>query len=677
MMPATEATAPSEEIREELEQDVVIDILTGEELRFSEREEILQRMIRVLAAEYHFPLETMERDVPISIVVNGRKRRAKADIVIFTASEPHELSNAERIVVVQAPAVKPNDARKGVELLKDLLDAVEPCQFGVWTNGRDIAYLGKRSTPLQSEFDELSDFPGAGESLEELNRPDRRIARVAVAEDLRETILRCHDYLYGNQSMTATRAFAEMVKLIFCKIYDERQLRANSGYPRQFWVGVTERNTEDGQNAIAERIHDLFGRVRTEREFVDVFRPSDEIELRPRHLAWVVGELARYDFLNAEVDVKGMAYEAMVATTMKRERGQFFTPRNVVQTMVEMLAPEPGERILDPACGSGRFLVSCLERFREALAQAQAPKSKLERNRFINDPKTLGAGAAYARECLFGIDVDPELVRAAKMNMLINNDGHGNLVPGNSLEVTSVTSEDLLGAEFQLGSFDVVLTNPPFGAKIPVDDPEVLRGFDLGHRWSATPDGDWLIRQGELQAKMPPEILFIERCLQWLRDGGRMGIVVPDGILGNPGNEPIRAWILQHARVLASIDLPVETFQPQVGVQASLLFLEKRSRQEVNAGIEADYPIFMAIAEHVGHDRRGTTIYRRDDDGFDVFEPYEEEMLVRKGPDSVIERRLLRRRKVADDLPLVSEAYRQWNSGGIEPAAESDASIHR
>lgn len=652
----------------EPQDDVLIDILTGDERKSTAKELVVQRMIRVMAQEYGFPLEAMQRDVKITIEDgDGKRRKGIADLVIHAAPVDAALNQVERLVVVQPPGTKPTDGKKGVRFLEDLLDAVPVCEFGVWTNGRDVAYVRKKPGPIQSIFEELTDFPGKGESLEDLNRADRRMARVPVGDDLRETVLRCHDYLYGNQSMQAPRAFAEIVKLIFCKIYDEQRLRATPSYRRQFWVGVTERNTGAGQQAVAERIRDLFAEVRADSTFRDVFKPGDEIELQPKVLAWIAGELGRYQFLDAEVDVKGMAYEAIVATTMKRERGQFFTPRNVVEAMVEMLAPAPGERVLDPACGSGRFLVACLDRFRRLRAEADGEGSAAEMRRRRNSLQMLDAAADYARSCLFGVDVDPELQRAAKMNMLINNDGHGNLFVANSLEVTAsdVAKGDFKGAEhLGFGTFDVVLTNPPFGAKIPIDDPDVLQGFDLGHHWKEMADGTYMKQEGKIKGKMPPEILFIERCWQWLKDGGRMGIVLPDGILGNPDNEPIRQWILEHARVLASIDLPVETFLPQVGVQASLLFLEKKSRRELNSGVDDDYPIFMAVAEHIGHDRRGNEVFRRDPDGFDLFETYEEEMpALRDG----VESRRLRRRQLADDLPLIADMYRAWRDDGRPP----------
>jgi type I restriction enzyme M protein len=339
--------------------------------------------------------------------------------------------------------------------------------------------------------------------------------------------------------------------------------------------------------------------------------------------------------------------------------------------MVEILAPQPDERVLDPACGSGRFLVACLDRFRRRCAEALGPVSNVEMRRRQNSKSVLSQAAAYAQKCLVGIDVDPELQRAAKMNMILNNDGHGNIFVANSLEISPLTISErqFSGAEhLEFETFDIVLTNPPFGARIPVDDPIVLRGLDLGYQWQKTEGHEWVKQEASLRTKMPPEILFIERCLQWLKDGGRMGIVVPDGILGNPGNEHIRAWILRHTRILASIDLPVEAFLPQVGVQASLLFLQKKTKTEISTGADDDYPIFMAVAEFVGHDRRGNPSFRRDPDGYEIYEFYEVSLSVFRNGREDIETRKLRRRQIADDLPMIAKAYRAWKDQGIVPS---------
>jgi type I restriction enzyme M protein len=278
---------------EQLQPDIIIDILSGKEYKLTDKEHILQRMIQILAGEYHFPLETIERDVSIPMEVNGKRRKKTADLIVYRPDSLHGPYDIIRIVVVQPPNIKITDLNRGVNLLKDLLDAVGFCELGLWTNGRDIAYLCKFPGPIESKFEEISDFPGSGETLEDMDRPDRRIARVAVAEDLRETILRCHDYLYGNQSMTAPRAFSELVKLIFAKIYDERQLRASTSYQRLFWVGITERNTPEGQAAIAGRINQIFSQLKQDPDLQGIFRPGDEIELAPRHPRVVQRDSAR------------------------------------------------------------------------------------------------------------------------------------------------------------------------------------------------------------------------------------------------------------------------------------------------------------------------------------------------------------------------------------------------
>jgi type I restriction enzyme M protein len=218
--------------------------------------------------------------------------------------------------------------------------------------------------------------------------------------------------------------------------------------------------------------------------------------------------------------------------------------------------------------------------------------------------------------------------------------------------------------ELSLGYFDFVFTNPPFGAKIPVDDPNILKNFDLGYKWIKEQDR-W-IRTGELQKSQPPEILFIERCYQFLKEGGKMAIVLPDGILGNPELEYARYWILQNTRVLASIDLPVEAFLPQVGVQASLLFLQRKTYEEKLTTEQSDYDVFMAIAEKVGKDRRGNPIYVRDEDGAELVFPKTIEEL-RKGLDGdrKVKELNIYDREIDDDLPRIFVKWVAFNGEKI------------
>ena len=222
----------------------------------------------------------------------------------------------------------------------------------------------------------------------------------------------------------------------------------------------------------------------------------------------------------------------------------------------------------------------------------------------------------------------------------------------------------------RLGSVDVIATNPPFGSDIPVTERTILQHYELARRWERQADG--FVMTQALKPAVSPEVLFIERCVQWLRPGGRMGIVLPDGILGNPGDEYIRYWILRHCWVLASIDLPVESFivEANVNILTSLLFLKKKTQQEIQVGDlgkAQDYPVFMAVAEKVGFDRRGNILYKRHPDGEEILVDTTFEEKVRIGGRMEI-RTLHRKTKILDDdLPEIAKAYAEFRAKHKEP----------
>lgn len=467
--------------------------------------------------------------------------------------------------------------------------------------------------------------------------------------------------------------------MIFCKIYDERRRekcrKNNETYRRKFWVGVKERNSPEGQAEIAKRIKNLFNEVKNE-DYKDVFSPNDTISLNDKVLSYVAGELSRYSFLEASVDAKGMAYESIVSNTLKQERGQFFTPRNVIRLMVEMMDPGENHRILDPACGSGGFLVAVLDHVRKKVAKELFPNEKgvLLQDRANSDPEVLERSRRFAEKNIFGIDFDVDLTKASRMNMVMSGDGHGNIFNLNSLEYPEGGYTDIqlaieAGVKFhggsEAGSFDFVFTNPPFGSKIPIDDQNILENFDMGYKWIKNKEtGKWE-KSGKLYKSQPPEILFIERCWQFLKKGGKMAIVLPDGILGNPDMQYVRHWILENCKVLASIDLPVEAFLPQVGVQASLLFLQRKTHAELLLGPQLEYDVFMAIAEKVGKDRRGNPLYIRDEDGAELsFKKSIEELHKTKEGQRIVREITVFEKKLDDDLPRIAEQWKLFLQGG-------------
>ena len=685
-----------------LASDQLYDFITHQPVKNTAKERTLQAVARSLVYEYAFDHTQLERDVNVSCEVTDshsatKHMRKKANLVVYPEGKPKQLASVVRVAIIQPPNTRTGDPRSGIDLLEDVMGALPACDYGLWTNGTDQEFRQKVTGGgrIQPEYVELYDLPGEGESAANLDDPHRQVMRIATGDNLKRAFARVHDYIYGNQGLKKDAAFWQVVNLIFCKIHDEK----TSGRPR-FYVKGTERNTPDGQATIAKRIRTLFEDVKTHPDYVSVFSEQDTIALNDRVLAYAVGELSRYNLSGSDVDVKGAAYEEITASTLKAQRGQFFTPENVIRLMVQMLDPggdslesanaSTWPRIIDPACGSGRFLTYALDHIRRKFADEIYPNEHvlLQVHRLEEDPQSRDLVRRFAANCLYGIDFDPDLKRAARMNMILNNDGHGNILSLNSLEYPLMLGHKTVAQlrreygetpqnqrpdpararlDADLGTFDYVFTNPPFGAKIPIDDPGILAQFDLGHRWRSV-GGMWL-RDASVQSRVAPEVLFVERCVQWAKPGtGRVAIVLPDGILGNPDAEYIRYWILRHCQVLASVDLPVEAFLPQVGVQASLLFLRRKTQAEMDAeamGRVDDYSVFMGIAESVGHDRRGNTLYLRDPDGAEtIFTEIRDE--VRRLPDSTLRTRTTtsQEKRVDDDLPSIAEAYRKFLEAG-------------
>jgi len=445
---------------------------------------------------------------------------------------------------------------------------------------------------------------------------------------------RCHEAIHVADGFNKENAFFEFLKIIFCKIEDER----NIPRPLEFYVASTERISIDGQIACKQRIDSVFNRVKS--KFSQIFDSNEEIKLSPRSLAQIVAELQGYSFLSTDIDLKGRAYEEIVGSNLKGDRGQFFTPRNVMHMAVAMLNPKLDEKILDPACGTGGFLVTAMNAVIAKLKQDWATElGKPEPAWDDNEKKALQTRISeIAESSFFGFDIAPELVKATKMNMVMNNDGSGNILRTDSLlppqrwetDFKNLLAKSLkvkpaeLSNKESIGCFDVIITNPPFGSKILIKEEYMLDQYDIGHGWESpkkTQNGNW--RKKKVLSPSPPEQLFIERCLQFLKPGGRMAIVLPDSILGSPGLGYIRQWLLGEAKIIASLDLDSDTFQPHTGVQTSILILQKKTiaekAEEQRTRVLRPYNIFMAVIDKVGHDKRGNNLYQRNEDGDELL----------------------------------------------------------
>lgn len=654
------------ELKNTIPTGYMLDYVSGKQIKETKKELVRQRVVRALIHEYGFSPD----DMVLDFLVGGRK---KIDIAIFHHERKHIAENLSRAVICRPEpntgknAVRIRDfdqAAKDLEEIETIMQDVLSITFGLWTNGLDFFYVQKEQTRFETKCIPIGDWPMAEESVGTKDVLSDAHTRIADNEMLKITFRRCHNFIHGNEGMPKDAAFWQFLYLIFCKMYDEglRSKLRQSWKPR-FWAGPKEQFSDVGQMEIKKRIDSLFSEVK--KQYNNIFRGNEEISLSNRALAFIVSELAKYDFTRTDVDAKGVAYQELVGVNLRGDRGQYFTPRGVVKLVIEMLDPKENERLLDPACGTGGFLVATLGNMLEKFRKEQNTVAGAEDTQeFLNVHERL---REYAASMVFGADFDPFLIRAAQMNMVLAGDGRGHIYNLNSLEFPLGYMTDVPAAKKEIGfeTVDIIATNPPFGSDIPITDRHILEQYELAHNWESDGEGGFRKTQ-TLKSSMSPEILFIERCVKWLKPGtGRMGIVLPDGVLGNPASEYIRWWIMREAQVLASVDLPVEAFiaEANVNILTSLLFLRKKSEQEklqeAMNGV-TEYPVFMAVADKVGYDRRGNKLFKRTPDGEEIVSPVEITERMRIGG-KIIERVLTRNEKQEDnDLPVIAEEYRKF-----------------
>ena len=637
-----------------VEQGRLLDFIDGVTQRPETPEEyVRQEIAKSLVREYQYP----KGDFAIEFVVRVGTRKPRADIVIFSQQAEHKQENSRIIVECKAPTIEGTDKKDGVGQLQSYMAACPNVEYGMWTNGME-RFCYRRLIRLGSVvIDEVLDLPVFGRGEEETERPHFDQLKQATSDALLFAFRRCHNYIAGNQGLQKPQAFWEFLKLIFCKIHDERH-----NDEVEFFATSNERSGLLGPGKVCKRIEGLFERVK--EDYPTIFKSTETIDLKPTVLSYLVTQLQMYSLLESDVDVKGRAYEEIVGSNLRGNSGEFFTPRNICRMVVAMLDPKESELVLDPACGTGGFLITAMNHVIEKIRIAEMAKwgNKIERA----EKSARERIKKYAGRFIIGVDFNPELVKATKMNMVMNNDGEGGLFQSNSLESPTMWDAELRARDIG-GHVDLLLTNPPFGAKIPVADRSVLEQYDLGHSWSYDKPSDQWRKTDVVLKSQPPEILFIERCVRLLKPGtGRMAIVLPDGILGSPGLGYVRDWILQQTKVLASLDLHADTFQPFVSIQTSVLILQRKSAEMISAEKAArrlnNYQVFMAIVNHVGHDKRGHATYVRDAKGNEHIEELEEP--IKDYQDGIpVYRNQTTRRKVVDDNTLqIAQEFRRWLS---------------
>jgi type I restriction enzyme M protein len=584
------ATHKQVPLEEEIKPGFIRDYVSGVVLKaLPEEVEAVQVFARRLVEDYGYPIAHLQTRPQFRV----RKRpsdEAKSypvDIAVFKAPSKTE---DDLFIVVEC---KKKIRKDGIAQLKLYLD-MSPADIGVWFNGDEHVYLRKvHKRDGSREYHELPNIPRFGQRIEDIGLYKRK--DLVAPSNLKAVFRDVRNHLAGmTTGITRDEALAqEIINVLFCKILDEQQTAPDDAVT--FRAGIDESAT-----AVKKRILGLFEQVKT-TAYDDVFGKTDSITLDPESVRYVVGELQNYCVMAADRDAIGDAFEVFIGPALRGTEGQFFTPRNVVKMIVDILDPQPDEKIIDPACGSGGFLINALDHVWTHIGREAERKNWTERQRLKRE-------VDVATTCFRGIDKDSFLAKVCKAYMALIGDGRGGVFCENSL-LPPTEWHPIAQTKAELGTFDVVLTNPPFGTKIPIKGSTLLSQYELGHRWERDRETREIQKTNKLEDKRSPQILFLERCLQFLKPGGRMGIVLPESILGNPSYEYLVNFIQARTSIRGIVTMPEPLFKTSgkggTHTKVAVLFLVKKSGAD-------DQDIFMADVKWCGHDSRGNPTVRKD-----------------------------------------------------------------
>lgn len=585
-------------------------------LKATPEERVRQEFILFLRDHYGYALDQMAQERKTQ---HGR-RSPKADIVVYP-SPVAKTEGKTPLIVVECKAesvdIHPCDYYQGESYARAV-----GCELLVTHNRRQTAVF--RLVPgTPGEAVQINDLPkasdwGDAKRIEAIKNSTRAFSR----KEFQDLLFKCHSILRDVHKMEPGRAFDAISKVLFIKMYIERTGK---------W-GTFTTDFLDKRNAVRlptdKPVHEqLFYQTTQHYEADEIFAKGDKLDISEETFRRLVNELTPFNLSATGDDVKGLAFERFLGDTFRGELGQFFTPRPIVDFMVDLLNPSEGEFVCDPAAGSGGFLIRAFEHVRHAIindvqAKKDAARAAIEAKRLKEDEEVRRIDEFFvklnrdldpeqsdppsrlrklARDCIFGTDAEPRAARTAKMNMIMHGDGHGGIHYHDGLvDINGVFA----------GRFNLVLTNPPFGqnvgddqkfggteeTRVPTDRAYLDRCRDrYGDLWGKThrqtqkhaADKDAILEAyeiGEGKPNRPTELLFLERCIQLLQPGGRMGIVLPDGNLNNPSLAWLRRWAEGKARLLAVVSLPEETFvSADATVKASLVFLCKFTAAEAAA----------------------------------------------------------------------------------------------
>lgn len=591
-----------------IEGDKIYSFIREKWLVLTPEEKVRQTFVCHLINHYGYQLDQMDEELKVANAHRGQGR-ARADIVIWKSKEDKQ-AKKNAFIVVECKA-------ENVTIHKE--DYYQGCNYARWagaqffitSNEKETSFFRVNNEIIPTDLDEIVNIPYAkdvndekkiAETLNQLKKFER--------DEFAKLLQKCHNIIRNNDKLSPEAAFDEISKILFIKIRYERQNNLGIKFSKkefekdeQFY----ETNIKPGITNDADKVsymQYLFRLTKKEFEKDKLFDANETIKIREYSFKQIVEELEKYNLSNTSDDVKGIAFEKFLGTTFRGELGQFFTPRTLVDYMVGLLNPEEGEVICDPCCGSGGFLIKAFEYIREKIENDIKQQKEKVKQQF-NDDNTIYNNLSnklndellvsnpnsrmynVSHNCIYGTDANPRMARVSKMNMIMHGDGHGGVHHHDGLlNVNGIFEE----------RFDIILTNPPFGAQVKDDvkitsedlqDQEDVKQYVAKYGKQYTDFiltdkdlGKAINKRFKIGSKLT-EVLFIERCLNLLKKGGRMGIVLPDGVLNGSNLQKCRDFVEGKAKILMITSLPQEVFiAAGATVKPSIMFFKKFTEEE-------------------------------------------------------------------------------------------------
>ena len=603
----------------QIENNKIFAPLKNKWLMYKPEEEVRQRYICRLVDSYGYDLMQMDQELKVTNSQRGQGA-ARADIVIWKSAKDKADSKSAFIVVeckAESITIRKEDYYQGYNYA-----AWAGADFFVTTNLKETRVFKVVKGELPKKLEEIVDIPTAEVATDEKKVKELLNQTKAFTRDEFSRLLyKCHNIIRNNDKLSPEAAFDEISKILFIKIRYERDNTGTQIFSKDAFLKAKESYNSYKSKDAPEFYQFLFEKTKEDFSKDNLFDPNETIRIRETSFEKIVEELQVYNLSTTSDDVKGIAFEKFLGRTFRGELGQFFTPRTIVEFMVSVLDPQEGEYICDPCCGSGGFLIRAFEYVREQIEaeleqRKEEVKSQLIPDNYddlkpkeqeeidakvsdafakmnfevdVNNPK--GRLRSLSFDCIYGTDANPRMARTAKMNMIMHGDGHGGVHHHDGLlNVNGIWD----------GRFDVILTNPPFGARVDKDikiteadkftDETKIKAYVTRYgeeyltalRQVNDHIGESLLDQfGVGKMSGLTEVLFIDRCLNLLKPGGRLGIVLPEGVLNNTNLQNVREYFEGRAKILLIVSIPQDVFMAAgATVKPSLMFFKRFTDEE-------------------------------------------------------------------------------------------------